>query len=576
MASTSLHDDSQSLYIDEVLAVEPHGIEHITARERHGKPYLQGHLVRRPDQLRDGPDRLAGDRLRPRVLDRGPHLPGGKHCRGPDELRGRRHGPEAGHAADADVAGGVRIPRQLPPGVLASLLFVGYFTTTNIVGAETIQQIWKGAPYTPMAIILGLIAIVLTIVGYNLVHSVERYMSVILGAHLRRPDHRCVRPRSRTEPHDDRPRQDVLGVRGAGVHGHLLVHRQLGAVRLGLLAVPAGGHAEPQAVRLVVRGHAGRHTWMNILGVYLGTLADKGGILPSIRTTTHGFADVVYLAIIVGGLMVCVINAYSAALSGITWDIPLKRVPAVVLIGVIGIILSVSFGGPKFEPSLEKFLYLVAYFVTPWLAIVIIDFWVLNRGGKDYPPVGEFYKRDGVFGGIRWPGLLAFLIGVGVSVPFMATVLYTGPIGKSFGGADISYGVSAVVASVIFYVMRKSAGPRRSAAVPRLRRHRSGRLAGSSDRDSPPSGASPGSREGDPHPCAGVPTASSITDGVPAATAWRTASPTSATSRPALPRPRSPWRSRAGRRRAGRCRARRSRRRPSYWCHASPPRTCGG
>jgi len=41
---------------------------------------------------------------------------------------------------------------------------------------------------------------------------------------------------------------------------------------------------------------------------------------------------------------------------------------------------------------------------------------------------------------------------VAVSVPFMATVLYTGPIGTALGGADISYGVSGIVAGVIYYV----------------------------------------------------------------------------------------------------------------------------
>jgi nucleobase:cation symporter-1, NCS1 family len=163
---------------------------------------------------------------------------------------------------------------------------------------------------------------------------------------------------------------------------------------------------------------------------------------------------------------VCVINAYSGALSGITWDIPLKRVPAVVLIGAVSVVLSVAFGGPKFESSLEDFLFLVAYFVTPWLAVVIIDFWGLNRGAADYPDVSEFYKRNGVFGTIRWAGLLSFLIGVAVSVPFMATVLYTGPIGKALGGADISYGVSAVVAGAIYYVWgRQLTRARRAATV---------------------------------------------------------------------------------------------------------------
>src|SRR5262249_5121323 len=101
-------------------------------------------------------------------------------------------------------------------------------------------------------------------------------------------------------------------------------------------------------------------------------------------------------------------------------------------------------------------------FVTPWLAVVIIDFWVLNRGGRDYPNFAEFYRKNGVFGVVKWEGVLAFLIGVGVSVPFMATVLFTGPIGKALGGADISYGVSAVVGGVLYYLSARLRGRVRS------------------------------------------------------------------------------------------------------------------
>ena len=40
--STKAENHGQALYTDEVLVVEPHGIEHIPDKERHGKPYLQG------------------------------------------------------------------------------------------------------------------------------------------------------------------------------------------------------------------------------------------------------------------------------------------------------------------------------------------------------------------------------------------------------------------------------------------------------------------------------------------------------------------------------------------------------
>lgn len=458
---------TEDLYTDEVLAIEPHGIEHIPARERHGKPYLQGTIwfaaqINFVTVLIGSLAIVFGLGFWPAVIT----------CVTANILGAAMNsaavamGPKLGMPQMPMSRAAFGYFGNYLPAFLASLLFIGYFTTTNIVGAETIQQIWTGAPYTLCAIILGLVAIGLTIVGYNLVHSVERFMSMILSVVF-----------------------VVITIaafsHGLGASHTSTVHGSAfwEAVALEFMVIfsftaswapyasdfsrylPADTPSrEPYGWSFlgVVLGTC----WMNIIGIYLGTLADKGGILPSIKTISHGFADVAYLAIVVGGLMVCVINAYSAALSGLTWDIPLKRIPAVVVVGVVGILLSISFGGAKFEPNLEKFLFLVAYFVTPWLAIVIIDFWVFNKGAKTYPAIAEFYKRDGVFGAVSWPGLLAFLIGIGVSVPFMATALYTGPIGKAWGGADVSYGVSAIVASVIFYVLRRSAAGRVPVAVP--------------------------------------------------------------------------------------------------------------
>jgi nucleobase:cation symporter-1, NCS1 family len=451
--STKAQDPGQVIYTDGVLVVEPHGIEHIGDNERHGKPYLQGTIWFAAQinfvtvligslavvfglgfwvaVITCVTANIAGALLNSAAVAMGPKL-------GMPQMPMSR-------AAFGYIG-------NYLPAFLASTLFVGYFATTNIVGAETVQQIWHNVPYTPVAIVLGVAAIGLTIYGYNLVHSIERYMSLVLGIIF------VVLT-------------VIAFVHGFGPSHTTTVHGKAfwESVALEFMIIfsftaswapyasdfsrylPADTPSrKPYGWSFL--GMVLGTSWMNILGIYLGTLAVKAGILAGLGSISGGFADVAFVGIVLGGLMVCVINAYSGALSGITWDIPLKRVPAVVLIGGIGVVLSVAFGGARFEPSLEKFLFLVAYFVTPWLVVVIIDFWVLNCGAADYPGIAEFYKRSGAFGTIRWAGLLSFLIGVAVSVPFMATVLYTGPIGKALGGADISYGVSAIVAGVIYYV----------------------------------------------------------------------------------------------------------------------------
>ena len=465
--STKAQDPAAGTYTDEVMVVEPHGIEHIGDNERHGRPYLQGTIWFAAQinfvtvligslavvfglgfwaaAITCVTANILGALMNSAAVAMGPKL-------GMPQMPMSR-------AAFGYIG-------NYLPAFLASTLFVGYFATTNIVGAETVQQIWHGAPYTPVAIVLGVVAIVLTIYGYNLVHSIERYMSMALGviflvltvlafAHGFGPSHATT-------------------VHGKAFWESVALEFMIIFSFTASWAPYASDFSRYLPANTPSRKPFGWSflgmvlgtSWMNIVGVYLGTLAAKGGILAGVGTISHGFADVAYVGIILGGLMVCVINAYSGALSGITWDIPLKRVPAVVLIGVISVVLSVAFGGPKFQSSLEDFLFLVAYFVTPWLAIVIIDFWGLHRGGAGYPDTSEFYKRNGAFGTIRWAGLLSFLIGVAVSVPFMATVLYTGPIGKALGGADISYGISAIVAGAIYYVWgRQLTRARQAAAV---------------------------------------------------------------------------------------------------------------
>lgn len=453
-------------YGDEVLVVEPHGIEHIPETERHGKPYLQGTIWFSaqinfvtvligwlavavfglgfwPAAITCFLANVAGALLNSACVAMGPKLgmPQMPMSRAPFGYRG-----------------------NYLPAFLATLLFLGYFASTNIVGAEAVQQIWHGAPYTPFAIGLGVLAILVTIYGYNMVHEVERYFAVVSIAVFAILTITAF-------AHGFGP-QHATTVQGSKFWEAVALEFMIIFSFTASWAPYASDFSRYLPKETPSRkpywwsfvGMAAGTTWMNVLGVFLGTLAIKSSTpLPGIRTISDGFADVAYIAIIVGGLMVCVINAYSGALSGITWDMPLKRVPAVVLIGGVGTIMSVAFGGPKFDPFLEKFLFLVAYFVTPWLAIIIIDFWLLHRSGERYPNVLEFYRPNGVFGEVQWEGLLAFLIGVAVSIPFMATVLFTGPIGRKLGGADLSYVVSGIVAGLIYYFW---AGPKRRAGLP--------------------------------------------------------------------------------------------------------------
>ena len=92
---------------------------------------------------------------------------------------------------------------------------------------------------------------------------------------------------------------------------------------------------------------------------------------------------------------------------------------------------ALAFGGDEFQTNFKLFLHVVSYYITPWLAVLLIDYFVVHRNGRGYPAISNFYQRDGAFGRYGSAGLTALIVGTAVSVPFMANDFYTGPIAEA-------------------------------------------------------------------------------------------------------------------------------------------------
>ena len=94
----------------------------------------------------------------------------------------------------------------------------------------------------------------------------------------------------------------------------------------------------------------------------------------------------------------------------------------------------------------ENFLLLIAYWITPFLAVVLIDFW-LRRGQYDE---ATFYDRR-----YRpWQGAAAMLAGIAASVPFWNQSLFLGPVPRAIPEVgDLSFFIGFVVAGVVYYAL---------------------------------------------------------------------------------------------------------------------------
>jgi NCS1 family nucleobase:cation symporter-1 len=159
-------------------------------------------------------------------------------------------------------------------------------------------------------------------------------------------------------------------------------------------------------------------------------------------------AKVTLLAIALGSISANVLNVYSGAMSflamGVNIGFKARRAIMVAIAGVIGGITA-YFGVTNGDVghSLENFLLVVAYWVAPWIAIVLVE--RLISGGKD---AGKRALAPKEFGA----GVIAFVVATGFSIwGFSNQVFYTGPLGKGLG--DMGAVVGFAIAAVLYYVL---------------------------------------------------------------------------------------------------------------------------
>ncbi|MFF7950233.1 purine-cytosine permease family protein [Streptomyces griseorubiginosus] len=195
-----------------------------------------------------------------------------------------------------------------------------------------------------------------------------------------------------------------------------------------------------------------------VIGAASATIVAPKDATPTAAFTGHlpgWLGDLVLIAIILGGVSANALNVYSGAISiasfGLNLPPWLSRSVLVVVSGVAGTAAawaSLSDAGAAYE----AFLLVIAYWVAPWLGVVLVER-LLRR--RDADEVLSARLTDRTF--TNWPGFAALLIGVAVSVPLFSNQEdYVGYVPKhwpSFG--DITPVVGFVLSAVLYAALRR-------------------------------------------------------------------------------------------------------------------------
>lgn len=345
------------------------------------------------------------------------------------------------------------------PAVLSLLIFIGYYSVGTVLGAKSLAGLLN-TPYAPTVVVVAALSILIGIFGYKILHAMGKVItnvsivvltvvSIVLIVHGGGP---------RTEA-------SVSGV------DYWLAWSVLFTAVFGYTAswAPYASDysrylpedSKPSSIfAAATAGLFASTTWMMCLGAGLITLIPGGDVIDAFGVALPDWLRyVVLLTLGLSAIPHNSVNLYSGAMATLTCDVKLPQWVTVTIAGLVGLVIALVFGGDQFQANFLLFLHVVSYYITPWVAVMLIDYYVVQRGGRNVLPFENFYTPAGAFGRFNVAGLAALVVGVVVSVPFMANDFYTGPIGISLGGADLSYFVSAIVAAVVYLAARRWFAP---------------------------------------------------------------------------------------------------------------------
>lgn len=207
------------------------------------------------------------------------------------------------------------------------------------------------------------------------------------------------------------------------------------------------------------------------LGAWLAQQLHASDALASLNQVGNillpGFGNVVVIISVLGFLPIISLNTYSAMLTVLTGVDSVRRIRptrrhriiaiATISMVLLGCTLSIRSDGIAL---LHTFLLLLLYFLVPWTAVNLVDYFFVRKGRY---AIAHFFTPRGIYGAWQMRGIAAYLIGFVAMVPFFYIVdsgenqeIFVGYFARKLEGVDIAWLVGLVVAGVVYLLLARS------------------------------------------------------------------------------------------------------------------------
>ncbi|SAL83149.1 cytosine/purines uracil thiamine allantoin permease [Caballeronia arvi] len=221
--------------------------------------------------------------------------------------------------------------------------------------------------------------------------------------------------------------------------------------------------------------------WMIAVGGWLADHLHASDVLVALNQVgsdlAPGLGSVIVGVTILAFLPVIAMNIYSAKLTAITGVDsfrkirPTARTRIVAVLFVVclqlGVALSIYTSG-KGLSVLNIYLVVMLYFLVPWTAVNLTDYFFVRKGRYAIPHF--FMPHGSVYGAWGARGLISYVIGFAAMIPFFCIFdgqdeVYVGPLARLIGGVDLAWLVGLIVSGIAYFVLARSLDMRKEEAV---------------------------------------------------------------------------------------------------------------
>ncbi|WP_442543524.1 purine-cytosine permease family protein [Arthrobacter sp. KN11-1C] len=346
--------------------------------------------------------------------------------------------------------------------LFAYLQYAGFNIFNTILAGQAISESVNFGSQNLWFWVVTIVAVVIALFGYDLIHAFERYLTYLTIVMLALLTIAAVKLAIPAGAYNLADFHLVPFLGQLGVAAGYQISWAIYVSDYSRYLPPSSGRG---TFRWTFWGSALGGIWVMFLGAYIGAAAGEnfetiGSIKSAADQLFGGFGGIALFVAALGLLSVTALNMYGGSLTLISSIDSVRQIRPTLRIRIITIsitalisVVLANLASADFLANFNDFLLLVLYFFIPWTAVNLTDYFIVRKG---HYAIAEIFKPDGIYGRWGWPGIISYLVGFVVMIPFFsAGKLFVGFIAHALDGADISLFIGLPVSAGLYWLMTR-------------------------------------------------------------------------------------------------------------------------